>query len=169
MSAGQMPIGEITAREYINSNGQMADKKAVVKYDAKNKTTYIYFEDVNGDYAIVLNVKTKNEFLTLCKKFFEIADGQTGDDNKKQARLGVITTSLYFDYAEKWYMSKPDVPVFLNFLPQQGSVYDLAISFGRAVSMKNKSIQYSPSDRYIAETELRHLVEMFSAEDGQKN
>jgi len=161
--SGQMPIGEITAREYTDSSRQMSDKKAVLKYDAKSKTTYVYFEDVMGDYAMVLSEKAKNEFLALCKKFFEITDGQADSGSKKQARLGIITTSLYFSNGSKWYMSKADVPVFISFLPQAESEYDMALSFGRAVSMKNKSILRSPSDRYITQEELRHLVEILSA------
>ncbi len=166
--AGQMPIGEIKVQEYLDSSRQMVDKKSTLKYDVRSKTTYMYFEDVMGDYAIVLNEKIKNEFFALCKKFLEIAAGQTDNDRKKQARLGVITTSLYFSNAGRWYMSKPDVPVFVSFLPQAESVYDMALSFGRAVSMKNKTILRSPSDRYITEEETKRLVEMLSAENGQK-
>jgi len=70
--AGKITIGEITAMQFMERQNRMQEKKVIVQYDVKAKLTYVYFEDVMGDYAVVLNEKKKAELLGLISLYLKM-------------------------------------------------------------------------------------------------
>ncbi len=155
--AGKITIGEITAMQFMERQNRMQDKKVIVQYDAKAKLTYVYFEDVMGDYAVVLGGKNKAELLGLISLYLKMEKETSEKGIKAQKRLGNIITSLYFKYNDKWFMSAPDVPVFVKFLSQSDSVHQMVFTYGAAQNPKNLSITLSPSDRYFSKEQARLL------------
>jgi hypothetical protein len=155
--AEKVTTGGATAMQYINSQKRMIDKRVIVQYDAKEKLAYVYFEDVMGNYAVVLNEKKKAEFMGIISAYLKMETEISGKGIKAQKRLGNIITSLYFRYGDKWYMSRPDVPVFVRFLSQSESVHQMVFMYGAAIAAKDQSITLSPSDRYFSKEQAQLL------------
>lgn len=155
--AAKITTGGATAMQYINSSRRMVDKRVIVQYDPAAKLTYIYIEDVMGNYAVVLDPKQKTGLMGMISAYLRMEKEFSAKGLKTEAKIGDIITSLYFRYGDKWYMSRPDVPVFVKFLSQSAAVHQMVIVYGAAIASKDNSVTLSPSDRYFSKDQAEKL------------
>lgn len=164
-SQNQINILDTKGYNFNDILGQMVDCNISVKYDQKNKETYIYITDVFTTTGYTLSAENVDSMNVMFDKYFKWEEKAIKMSVKLEKTIKDLSLKGWFKYGNgDWSYSCVNNCLFRGlFFSQSESNHQLVFQFGKITHCGNEYLNHNTESVYLSKEMVSELRKAFSS------
>tara|TARA_B110000967_G_scaffold128503_1_gene131273 strand:+ start:624 stop:1232 length:609 start_codon:yes stop_codon:yes gene_type:complete len=165
-SQNQINILDTKGYNFNDILGQMVDCNISVKYDQKNKETYIYIANVITTTGYTLSAENVDSMNVMFDKYFKWEEKAIKMSVKLEKTIKDLSLKGWFKYGNgDWSNSCVNNCLFRGlFFSQSESNHQLVFQFGKITHCGNEYLNHKPEGVYLSKEMVSELRKAFSSD-----
>jgi len=165
-SQSQINIIDTKGYHFNDILGQMIDCNISVKFDEKNKDTYVYISEAITTAAYTLTAEDVDSINVMFDKYFKWEEKASKMSIKLEKTIKDLSLKGWFKYGSgDWSNSGYKKCLFRGlFFSQSESNHQLVFQFGKITDINNEYLDHNPDAVYFSKSMVSELRKGFSSD-----